>query len=237
MGRGRDDEPWVGRESIFRKKLNELRTTGRIHELPKNDSVNRIKELEQSTYLNNVQTTFQQAAPPELERVTLLDGLTELYNNTTINRILSDEIKRGRRYKYPSIVVALTPDKLEEIRLTNGPLAVDGIYKGTANFLMNTIRDVDIPSRYSVDTFLVICPNTGMDGGKVLAERLRNNICQARISDIGQNWSVTASIAVAEFPSMAQTVDELINVVGTALQQAKDAGGDRVILAQPPAVL
>jgi GGDEF domain-containing protein len=76
-----------------------------------------------------------------------------------------------------------------------------------------------------------------MDGGKVLAERLRNNICQARISDIGQNWSVTASIAVAEFPSMAQTVDELINVVGTALQQAKDAGGDRVILAQPPAVL
>jgi diguanylate cyclase (GGDEF)-like protein len=237
MGRGRDDEPWVGRESIFRKKLNELRTTGRIHELPKSDSVNRIKELEQSTYLNNVQQNFQQAGPPELERVTLLDGLTELYNNTTINRILGDEIKRGRRYKYPSIVVAVTPDNLEEIRLTNGPLAVDGIYKGTATFLMNTIRDVDIPSRYSVDTFLVICPNTGMEGGKVLAERIRNNICQARISDIGQNWSVTASIAVAEFPSMGQTVDEVIGIVGIALEQAKEAGGDRVVLATAPTVL
>lgn len=232
MGRGRDDEPWVGRESLFRKKLNELRTTGRIHELPKTDSVNRIKELEQSTYLNNVQSNYQQGGPPELERVALLDNLTEVYNNASISRILSDELKRGRRYKYPSVVVVVTPDKLDEVRLTNGPLAVDGIYKGTATFLMHTIRDVDIPGRYSQDTFLIICPNTGMEGGAVLAERIRNNICQARISDIGQNWTVTASIAVAEFPSMAQTVDELIAVVGSALEQAQAAGGDRVVLAQ-----
>ncbi|HEY9756098.1 MAG TPA: GGDEF domain-containing protein [Oculatellaceae cyanobacterium] len=229
MGRGRDDEPWVGRESIFRKKLNELRTTGRI-ELPKAETVNRIKELEQSTYLNNV--AYQTAQAGGDERVALLDGLTELYNYATITRILGDELKRGRRYKYPSCVIAVTPDKLEEVRLTNGPLAVDGIYKGTANFLMSTIRDVDIPSRYSSDTFLVICPNTPLEGGAVLAERVRNNICQSRISDIGQNWAVTASIGVAEFPAMAQTVDDLINVLGAALQQAKDAGGDRVVLAQ-----
>jgi diguanylate cyclase (GGDEF)-like protein len=229
MGRGRDDEPWVGRDSIFRKKLNELRSTGRI-DVPKAETVNRIKELEQSTYLNNV--AYQTAQTSGDERVSLLDGLTELYNNASITRILGDEIKRGRRYKYASCVIAVTPDKLDEITLTNGPLAVDGIYKGTANFLMSTIRDVDIPSRYSTDTFVIICPNTPMDGGAILAERIRNNICQSRISDIGQNWAVTASIAVAEFPAQGQNVDELINTLGTALQQAKDAGGDRVVLAQ-----
>jgi diguanylate cyclase (GGDEF)-like protein len=232
MGRGHDDEAWLGRESLFRKKLNQLRTTGHITSLPKSDSLSRIKELEQSSLLSNVQTFFQQSSAPELERLALLDNLTELYNHASITRILNDEIRRSQRYKYASTIICLSPDGIKNITASNGQLAADGIYKGTANFLMKTIRDVDIPGRYSLETFLIICPNTNLEGASVLAERIRSNICQSHISEMGQNWTVTASIAIAEFPSMSDNAENLVAISEKALQQTKNAGGNKVAIAK-----
>ena len=89
-----DQEPLFAREGLFRQKLNQLRKTGHIPQSIKSDSQSRIRELEQGGYLDNVKSTLEDADPKEMERITLLDRTTDLYNHNTIKRILTDEFKR-----------------------------------------------------------------------------------------------------------------------------------------------
>ncbi len=226
------DQPWLGRESLFRRKLNQLRTSGVISPTPPVEPINRIKELEKSTYIDQAYERLGKSEPEELEKVTLLDSLTELYNNHTIMRILRDELKRGKRYKYSSVVLTIRVDGLEQVQAKFNQLAVDAILQGAANFLMKTIRDVDIPARFDSHTFVIICPNTDVSGGSILAERIRNNICQDRISDVGQNWTVTTSIGIAEFPGQGGNEDEIVQLAINAMEDVTKRGGDGVSIAQ-----
>ncbi|HMP52225.1 MAG TPA: diguanylate cyclase, partial [Candidatus Melainabacteria bacterium] len=171
-----DQEPLFAREGLFRQKLNQLRKSGHIPQNIKSDSQSRIRELEQGGYLDKVKSTLEHADPKEMERITLLDRTTELYNHSTIMRILGDEFKRSRRYKHDCTVLMLLIDGLYGIQQSAGAEVSDNILKGVADFVMKEVRDVDIPARYSAEQLLVVCPETNADGVAVLAERLRSKI-------------------------------------------------------------
>jgi diguanylate cyclase (GGDEF)-like protein len=224
-------EPFFGRESLFRKKLNELRRAGEIGQEPQTDSRTRSKEIERSVFLENVQSTMTQSDPREMERLTLLDTLTELYNHNTVTRILKDEIKRARRYKMPMSIMMLTVDGFDDIGAKFGALASDSVLKGLANFIMKTVRDVDIPARYDAHTILVICPNTDAAGIGVLAERIRSRVPSERISDVGQNWNVTVSLGVGSYPIAGIRDEDMVQTVEAALVDAKRQGGNRCCVA------
>lgn len=226
-----DIEPRFGRESLFRKKLNQLRSTGHIANIPEVDSYTRSKEIEKSTYLENVASTLAKADPQELDRITLLDSLTQLYNHNTIMRIMKDEAKRAKRYKFHTALLMISVDALQEINLKHGAFASDSILKGVGNFLMGTIRDVDIPARFDAEHFLIVCPQTDVSGASVLAERLRGKICTERISDAGQNWTITVSIGIAAFPTHGVKEEDLINQAQNAMAEAETAGGNSFIVA------
>lgn len=221
------DQPIMGRESLFRKKLNQLRTDGHLNQLPTSDSARRTREIEKSNYLDNLHNTLATNSDPvEMDRLTLLDGLTELYNNKSIVRVLKDELKRSRRYKYATTVLLLRVDGFHEIQGKFGHLASNSVLKGTANFLMSIIRDVDIPGRYDGETFVVVCPQTDLAGASVLAERIRAKIYTERISDVGQNWTVTVSQGLAAYPVSGQKEDELFRSALNALNDAQRRGGN-----------
>ncbi|HEY9776936.1 MAG TPA: diguanylate cyclase [Planktothrix sp.] len=225
-------EPLLARESLFRKKLDALRRTGSMPAMqPPMDSQPRMREIERSTYLENVQSTIQQSDPRELERVALLDGLTELYNHSTITRILRDEVKRAKRYKMNMSLLMLSVDGFSEINGRFGALASDSVLKGVANFMMGMIRDVDIPARYDAETFLVICPNTDQTGIGVLSERIRSRLPANRVSDVGQNWNVTVSVGMGSYPIAGTKDEDLIQTVQAALMQAQNMGGNRCMMA------
>jgi diguanylate cyclase (GGDEF)-like protein len=182
-------------------------------------------------YLANVQETFTSSDPKELERLTLLDSLTQLYNQRTIVRILKDEAKRARRYKQPLTILACAVDGLKNISASHGAIASDSILQGFANFIMKSIRDVDIPARFDLERFLVVCPQTDAAGIAVLSERLRRHIEAERISDIGQNWHVTISIGVAAFPTNANSAEELLEKAFEALSVSMASGGNKATMA------
>jgi diguanylate cyclase (GGDEF)-like protein len=232
MGPNDPTQPHFGRESLFRKKLNQLRTSGSIENRPIYDSVSRTKEIEKSAYLEQVASTLTNTDAVELDRLTLLDGLTELYNHKTISRVLKDELKRSKRYKYNTAIVMVKIDSFDEIIGRFGHLASDSVFKGTATFLMNTIRDVDIPARYDAETFVVVCPQTDVSGASVLAERLRSKIYTERISDVGQNWTVTISIGISAYPSGGTKEDELFKSSMDAVVEALNRGGNTFCISE-----
>ncbi len=229
----RDQDPVFGRESIFRKKLNQLRTTGHINQMPQADSQRRSRELERNALLDNVASTMQKTDSQEMERLTLLDSVTETYNHKTISRILKDEVKRARRYRLPMSLLMVTVDGFAETRGKFGPITSDSILKGVANFLMGIIRDVDIPARYDGDSFMVVCPNTDANGIAVLAERIRHKVCTERVSDVGQNWSVTLSIGMGSYPVNGAKEEDLVANTHQAMRDAEIKGGNRYEAAPP----
>jgi diguanylate cyclase (GGDEF)-like protein len=228
----KDQVPLFAREGLFRQKLNQLRNTGNINERTSNEGSNRYKELESGIHLNNMQKSFLSSEPQEGERTTLLDGTTELYNRQTIMRVIKDELKRAKRYKHSMSLLLVTIDGFEKIQKSNSSATVDSVLKGVANFLMNIVRDVDIPARYDVNAFLVVCPETDPKGVAVLAERIRSKIMLERVSDVGQNWHVTVSQGIAGYPGGSLKAEELIDSGLAAADTASKNGGNQTVTVE-----
>lgn len=228
----KDQQPLFAREGLFRQKLNQLRTVGQINTRSAPETKSRFKELEQESYLTNVQTSMAKGDPQEAERIALLDSTTELYNRTTIVRIIRDELKRAKRYKHNMGLLVVTIDELDTINKKHGAATVESIIKGVANFLMTAVRDVDIPARYDNNVFLILCPETEPKGVSVLAERIRSKIMLTRVSDVGQNWHVTVSQGIAAYPGAAVKADELIQNAIIAANTANKAGGNKTEYAE-----
>jgi two-component system cell cycle response regulator len=187
----------------------------------------RVKELEQRSLLSNTQATLTSAKTEDLERLALLDSLTELYNSRTFLKELKDEIKRGKRYKRPVSLCMVSIDGFKEINRQYGALTGDAVLKVVAQVLRASIREVDIPARYSAEEFAIIFPETNTSGASVVAERIRQRIGTQAISHNWHNLKVTASIGLATFPTHAREHDELIARSIQALELAVQRGGDR----------
>lgn len=232
MTRGGKEDALFGRESLFRQKLDQLRTTGEIKRKQQIDPMARVRELEQSSLLAGTHGVISGQTPQDLQKITLLDSLTELYNHDSIMRIFKDELKRSRRYKQNEALLMLRVDQLEEIEQSHGKLVSDSILKGLSNFIMKMIRDVDIPARYDGTHFAVVLPNTDLKGSLILAERIRSKVSFERISEMGQNWSVSVSIGVSAFPDHSPSPDELIQKAVQACAIARMQGGDAVYVSE-----
>jgi diguanylate cyclase (GGDEF)-like protein len=189
--------------------------------------LDRVKELEQRTILAGTSATLSSAKTEDLERLALLDSLTELYNSRTFIKELKDELKRAQRYKRPVSLCMVGVDGFDDIARQYGPLTADAVLKVLANVVRSSVRDVDIPARYSSDQFAIIFPETNAPGAAIVAERIRQRIGTQAITHNWHNLKVTASLGLASFPAHAREHDELIARGIQALELAIQRGGDR----------
>lgn len=189
--------------------------------------LDRVKELEQRSILSGAQQTMSTSKGEELERLALLDTLTELFNSRTLLKELKDELKRAKRYKRPVSLCMITIDGFKDINRQYGALTADAVLKACANVLRSCIRDVDIAARYSADEFAIVLPETNATGANIVAERIRQRMSAQAITHNWHNLKVSASIGLASFPAHAREHDELIARAIQALGLAIQRGGDR----------
>lgn len=194
-----------------------------------NSVLDRIKELEQRSILTGTQASLTSAKGEELEKLALLDSLTEMYNSRTFLKELKDELRRAKRYKRPVALMMVSIDGFKEIGRQYGALTSDAVLKVIANVLRGCIRDVDIGARYSADEFALVLPETNASGASVVGERIREKIGTQAITHNWHNLKVTASIGIASFPAHAREHDELLTRAVQALELAVSRGGDRAL--------
>lgn len=192
-----------------------------------NQVLDRVKELEQRSILSNTQQTLGTAKGDELEKLALLDSLTELYNSRTLLKELKDELKRAKRYKRPVSLCMISIDGFKDMSRQYGALTADAVLKVVAGVLTGCIRDVDIAARYSAEEFAVVLPETNASGAAVVAERIRQRVGTQSITHNWHNLKVTASIGLASFPAHAREHDELVARAVQALELSVQRGGDR----------
>lgn len=230
MSVGRTDHICSGRTCMFCRVLDNPNRAKQAGARTFMDSqvIERVKELEQRSLLTSTEQSLAAVKGEEIERLALLDTLTELYNSRTFYKEIKDELKRAKRYKRPVALCMVAIDGFKDVVRQYGALTSDAVLKVMGNVLRGAIRDVDIPARYSAEEFAIIFPETNASGASIVAERIRQRIGNQSITHNWHNLRVTASVGLAAFPAHAREHDELIEKSVRALELAMQRGGDKV---------
>src|SRR5438067_1116813 len=167
----------------------------------------------------------------ELERLSVTDDLTGLYNRRYLMDALANEMRRSRRLDHPCALLMADVDHFKEYNDAYGHLAGDEALRRIAGILRDTTRDVDCAARYGGEEFVVLLPETRAAGAIETAQRFRASLATDEL--VGGKLSV--SIGVAQFPEDGDAPEGLLARADAALYRAKREGRDRVLRAAPPA--
>ena len=160
----------------------------------------------------------------ELERLSITDHLTGLYNRRYLMETLANEVRRSHRLKHPCALLMADVDHFKEYNDAYGHLAGDAALARVATFFREATRDVDCAVRYGGEEFVVLMPETEADGAAETAQRIRTRLAD----DPLVGGKLTLSFGLAQFPDDADTPEALLAVADAALYQAKREGRDRV---------
>jgi len=108
---------------------------------------------------------------------------------------LKEEMLRSSRYKHALSAILLDVDEFHKINEAHSYQTGDRVLSVIVKIIQKTIRSVDILTRCSGDSFLIILPNTNRREALELAERLRENVEKrtARIEDLPAGITITLS--------------------------------------------
>jgi diguanylate cyclase (GGDEF)-like protein len=163
----------------------------------------------------------------EVQRLAEEDYLTGLTNRRKSTEVVATEIRRCQRYGDTLTVILMDIDRFKEINDSYGHEMGDRLIRETANLLRRTTRDSDNAGRWGGEEFLVVCPQTDLEGASALAENLRSTYAGTEFPGAIRK---TASFGVAGYHP-GDGVEELVGRADRALYAAKEAGRNRVELA------
>jgi diguanylate cyclase (GGDEF)-like protein len=183
-------------------------------------------------YLTRAFTTLvsrlrEKEAHGELEKLSLTDSLTGLYNRRHLMGTLASEVQRSRRLRRAFSVLLADVDRFKQYNDTHGHLAGDSALVKIAEVFRKTTRQVDCVARYGGEEFVVMLLEANAETATLVAERIRARVAE---QDVGQGH-LTLSIGVAEYPDGGDTPEELIATADAAMYKAKNAGRNQVMVA------
>ncbi|MFQ5543091.1 MAG: diguanylate cyclase [Nitrospiria bacterium] len=165
----------------------------------------------------------------ELKQISITDPLTGLLNRRYFQSRLTEELERTVRYGLPTCLILLDIDDFKKINDTYGHATGDYVLKHISRILGETIRTIDVASRYGGDEFTVILPNTSKGDAEIIGTRICESVASDPFQMNGQGRrNLTVSAGLASFPEDAETFEELVRNTDKALYQAKRLGKNRV---------
>jgi diguanylate cyclase (GGDEF)-like protein len=163
-----------------------------------------------------------------VEKQALVDGLTGLANRRLCAAALEQELARAERFGEPFALVLADIDDFKTVNDRFGHPTGDEVLKAFADLLQGTIREIDLAGRWGGEEFAVLLPETDLEGGAKLAERIRHTLGeQELVAANGHTFQVTASFGVAAFPA-SSSQEQLVADADRALYDAKRSGKNRV---------
>jgi diguanylate cyclase (GGDEF)-like protein len=165
----------------------------------------------------------------EIHRLTIIDGLTEIYNKRYMLDFLDRELARAGRYGRPLALVMLDIDRFKRINDERGHLAGDCTLRELAACLKAAVRREELLARYGGEEFAIVLPETSCEAAILCAERIRARVEGHPFEFDGERFALTVSLGVAaKLGDEVRAGQELIHQADRALYRAKSEGRNRV---------
>lgn len=167
----------------------------------------------------------------ELEQAARTDPLTNLPNRRAMSEQLSQECVRSLRSKSDFVVILTDVDFFKRVNDTYGHEAGDDVLVEVSRRLRSMLRGQDTVARWGGEEFLILLPETGLTGGRLVAEKLRCTIADVPIAHRDIEIDVRMTFGVAVW-LRGEDVERTIARADEALYRGKEGGRNRVVLAE-----
>ncbi len=167
----------------------------------------------------------------------ITDSLTGLHNRRYLWELLKREFARARRNRTTIAAVMIDIDHFKRINDNFGHEAGDLVIAELGALFKRSVRGSDVACRYGGEEFALVLPEISIENARRKAETLRQGVKSLALEQRGTPLGpISISLGVAVFPIHAEDAESLFRRADQALYEAKNAGRDRVVVAQsaPP---
>lgn len=156
------------------------------------------------------------------------DGLTDVFNKRKYDDEAEREWARAVRYQRHLSIIAVDLDEFKQINDNYGHLCGDFVLKQVTNIIRGLLRPEQMLARVGGDEFIILCPETDIEGAISLARRLREQVAGLDYSYCEIQIGVTCSFGVAGRDRKMSTHQDLHHAADQALYVSKREGRNRV---------
>ena len=154
------------------------------------------------------------------------DKLTGLFNRNKFDEVYSKEVKRSKRYNNELSMIIFDIDDFKMVNDNYSHQIGDDVLKEIAKIIQNGVREQDINVRWGGEEFLILLPQTNLEGAVIVASKIRIAIKEHLFSN--KDLRITASFGVSQLLS-EDTETTFISRGDNLLYEAKKTGKDKVI--------
>jgi len=189
-----------------------------------------VRLAEAMAYAENALQELQRTNQ-ELGHLAATDPLTGADNRRRFMERVEGEIGRTKRGDAPFSVLALDLDNFKSINDRFGHQVGDDILKSFVEKCLDSIRPYDGVARVGGEEFMILLPQTSLEGAHEIAERLRSSVANSSFHGLQRPTVVTVSIGVSQSGRDGDTIEAILRTADQRLYHAKHQGRNRVVTA------
>lgn len=167
-------------------------------------------------------------------KLSLTDGLTQLYNARYFSAMLGQEIDRAQRYRRPLTLLIADVDNFKRINDSYGHAEGDRILVALADIIRACLRNTDSAYRYGGEEFAILMPEVAAHEGAILADRVRLRFSEMQF-ELPCKSAVRSSVSVGVTQyHPGDDTKSLFCRADDGMYQAKRLGKNCVMIVEPP---
>jgi diguanylate cyclase (GGDEF)-like protein len=168
----------------------------------------------------------------QLQEISRVDGLTDLFNRRYWEEQFELEFKRDKRSDNQSSLIMIDIDHFKKVNDTYGHPAGDAVIKALANIIKKATRETDFAGRYGGEEFAIILPDTPVANVEFVAQRIRRFAEKQVVVHDQVEIKFTVSLGIAGFKQDHKDYQQWLGDADKALYQAKNSGRNTVVMAE-----
>jgi diguanylate cyclase (GGDEF)-like protein len=165
----------------------------------------------------------------ELQRISITDSLTGLFNRKHLMEICETEMARSKRHKYAFALLMIDIDHFKAVNDSHGHQAGDEVLRLLSDVFSGSIRQCDYAGRYGGEEFILLLTQSSPKDGLEVAERIRAKAAGLEFASKNGDFTITVSIGVSGYPEAGDDLKDIIHRADEALYEAKKQGRNRVV--------